>query len=401
MTPFAEQWRARATNVACLGAALASCGCQTSPAPPDAHVEADAPRVDARAAPDALAIDAYAADAHADDVYAADAHADDAHADDAHADDAYADDAYVDDAFSLDAFTPDAFVPTPLDDVRRARFAPDEVYLAGTLQEGACYRDAFARPDSPDVVGVGADCYFNEQSAMLTPDGTLLYFNTFEYELRELHCDGCPDFEPGDPYPSGVLANDTIRPTPPCDPASTANRLRGFRVAPSGAVLHTCGDVWYDEAGSERARDVAITSLGWRDLAFVDTPPRLLDLATGTLTDVPALTCLVYTVRAGATEGFDAVIGCTPDERELWHVAEDGVAVRRGIYPPLPSGYSHRGTATLAGDGSLWYLASGPGRFEDTIVRRTIEGATEVVYTEARVPTPAILVHGSDLVTGP
>lgn len=110
---------------------------------------------------------------------------------------------------------------TPIDDpVARGELDSGEVYLAGTLSEGACYRDAIAHPARPHVAVVGFACYFNQQGAMLTPDGTLLYVNTFEDVLREFSCDGCPTWTASDPYPSDPLVNDTVLPTPPCDPSS-------------------------------------------------------------------------------------------------------------------------------------------------------------------------------------
>ncbi len=298
---------------------------------------------------------------------------------------------------------PDADVPP--EDLRRGHFSPTDVFLAGTLGSGACYLDAIADPRAPSVAVVGFDCYFDETSAMIAPDGTLLYVNTFEDVLREFHCDDCPGFEPTDTYPSDVLANDTIRPTPPCDPET--NRLTAFRIAPDGEVLHSCGGVWYDDTGAEVARvlDIVAVSHGGLVLGFDEVPGRdalaLLDRGTGAQTAVAGVPdCTLAAVRSEPTAGFWLAFECAGTD-ERWSIGPDGTARRDGAFPAYPAGYRGSGQAELAGDGSLWTFAGGPGSFEDAIVRRTIAGASELIYTEAMEPAPAVEIHISDLVTGP
>ena len=66
------------------------------------------------------------------------------------------------------------------------------------------------------------------------------------------------------------------------------------------------------------------------------------------------------------------------------------------MYPKLPAdvtgGYHH----VLSGDDELYQFASRDGR--DVVVRRTLGGASEVVYDEG---DHLVKIHISDLVTGP
>lgn len=287
-------------------------------------------------------------------------------------------------------------------DVRRGVFATGEVYLAGTVSPGACYEDALAHPSAPSVAAVGFDCHWDRRSAVIAPDGTLLYRHHGEHVLREFHCDGCPDWSPGDAYPAAPLANDTIRPTPPCDPET--DRLSEFLVSPEGAVLHRCrGIVWYDESGREVVRRLDLLSLGRGGVALMQERGRffVLELATDAATAVAGLPdCPIAATRAGATSGFVLALHC-PAADELWSIAVDGLATPEGAFPPPPPGYRLVRFDALASDGALWSFAGGPITTEDAIVRRTIDGASELVYSEEMVPAPAVLMHISDLVTGP
>lgn len=100
-------------------------------------------------------------------------------------------------------------------------------------------------------------------------------------------------------------------------------------------------------------------------------------------------------------EGFRIVLACMGGE-ELWRVSETGAATFEGAYPSRPTGYEgSRGSAKLAGDNTLVEIVSGPITFEDAIVERTLSGRSEVAYTEEMSPAPAVMIHISDLVTGP
>ncbi|WP_437632017.1 hypothetical protein [Sorangium sp. So ce854] len=285
---------------------------------------------------------------------------------------------------------------------------PDQVYLAGTLLEGACGRDAVAHWSSPDSAVVGFHCHVDERSARIRPtDGRLLYTNVFEDLLREFHCDDCPSR--GNAYPEAPLDNDPVLPTPRC--ADGLAPRDGFLVSPTGAVLYRCSSdtaTWYDERGRVAHADPEdpLLHLGHGDLALAAR--SVVHLATSTSTPITGLPGgrLLHTVRARAPDRFLLVLEAErPTEdggsQELWEVDGDGVAARLGAFPPLPAGAVHvsASTSKLDGCGALLQFGGGIGLLEDVIVRRDIGGASEVVYTEAT--EPLVKIHVSALVTGP
>jgi len=118
---------------------------------------------------------------------------------------------------------------------RPDNFDSGDVYIFGTLLEGACGHGAVAHWGDPNTPLVGFDCYVDEGSAIVKPgEGRLVYRNVFEDHIREFHCDGCPDWTPEDPYPESVLSNDTILPSPPCDPGMGGGLL--FMMSPGGVI---------------------------------------------------------------------------------------------------------------------------------------------------------------------
>ncbi|WP_438024275.1 hypothetical protein [Sorangium sp. So ce233] len=285
---------------------------------------------------------------------------------------------------------------------------PDQVYLAGTLSEGSCGRDAVAHWSSPGSAVVGFHCHVDERSARIRPsDGRLLYTNVFEDLLREFRCDDCP-FR-GNDYPAAPLDNDPVLHTPPC--ADGLAPLTGFLVSPAGAVLYRCRSddaTWYDESGRVAYADPEdpLLHLGHGDLALAAR--SVVHLATSTSLPITGLPGdrLLHTVRARAPDSFLLVLESerpTDDgsSQELWQVDGDGAATRLGAFPPLPPGAVHVSayTSKLDGCGALLQFGGGTGVLEDVIVRRHIGGVSEVVYTEAA--DPLVKIHVSSLFTGP
>lgn len=71
-------------------------------------------------------------------------------------------------------------------------FDPNEVYLAGTLQEGSCGYGAITRWVNPQSPVTGFECYFDPASAWIANDGRLVYMNTFEATPRVFNASsGC------------------------------------------------------------------------------------------------------------------------------------------------------------------------------------------------------------------
>lgn len=286
------------------------------------------------------------------------------------------------------------------DDVAAGLLDPAEVYLVGTLSEGSCGRDALAHPSRPDVAVVGFDCYFDSRSARITDARVLVYENTFEDVVREFECDGCPAWTPPDPYPAVPLANDPIVRTRPCI------RVQTFLVSPGSELLYRCEDfAWYrDESTPVALPDRTYpVRYGRAGSVLLDAGYRTLevfDLGAGTGIRVTTPDCERRAVRALEPSGFGIVFSCGSSDAswlELWTVGDDGDLALVGRYPPPPGGYRD-GAEALAADGALLHITRGPD-FDDAVVRRTIGGVSEVVYSESTLPP--VRLHISGLVTGP
>lgn len=277
---------------------------------------------------------------------------------------------------------------------------PTDIYIAGTLSEGACYRDALANLFTPNVASLGFDCYFSQSTAMVRPtDGRLLYTNIFEDVLREYHCDVCT-FTGAGAYPANVLANDTVVPTP-CPGTSD---LTGFLVSVDGEVLHRCSTtsaVWRDSSGAAvhtNLNNDSLLALGTAGLAFSAT--RIVDWKTMTQTMIVGLPPSpdILAVRWAAPDAFFVAIAGASDE--LWRVSTSGVATRVGAYGALPPNTARSFGARLDGSGRLFHEGRDTTQtFTDIVVQREVGAPSVVVYTETT--NPLVKLHISSLVTGP
>lgn len=78
----------------------------------------------------------------------------------------------------------------------------------------------------------------------------------------------------------------------------------------------------------------------------------------------------------------------------------DGAASKLGSYPPLPANQYGASSAKLDAEGLLYEFAHDDREaFRDTIVRRSVQGASEVIYDE--IYNPRVKIHISNLITGP
>lgn len=272
-----------------------------------------------------------------------------------------------------------------------------EVYIAGTLSEGACYRSVVSHWSTPnDAVG-GFDCYFDGDHARIRPtDGRLLYSMVFEGLLREFHCDSCP-IQIMD-YPDTPLNNDVVLSTPACDPRDTTQME--FLLTPDGGHLYRCTqfeNIWYDDEGdvAYESADDPLLHIGRCGIGL--TEQAIVDLESGAKTPIDGLPLgAPMTIRTAPEGGFWVVK--TPEQPELWHVRPDGVAVSLGVFPQLPPDFQ-AANGVLDGCGALYQISTGPEVFVDLIVQRTLGGATEVVYSEES--DPLVKLHISYLMTGP
>jgi hypothetical protein len=294
-------------------------------------------------------------------------------------------------------------------------FDPGEVYLAGTVEEGVCSRGAIAHWSCPNVGAVGFDCDFDgnssgnfSNSAGLTAyvrptDGRLVYTNlTTEAFVREFHCDDCPYDSPGKAYPEKPLANDVILPKD-CD---LAGPFPEFFVSPNGMVLYYCPatKTWRDNGGLHTyvESNDPLLHVGYGDLGLTAT--RIVDLESGKAIPI---------VGFGGAQSAVAIRAVPPDKFwvveprdtlsqsvDLWEIDGAGMSRRVFQYAPAPTyvtWLSQRGR--LDKSGAFFQLASRQGTFEDIIVRRDMQGGSDVVYTETTNPLVKIYISG--LITGP
>lgn len=308
----------------------------------------------------------------------------------------------------------DGFVNGAPDDVRivavdgelptRDILDPNEVYILGTVSEGLCGRDILTHWSQPNSGAVGFDCYTRESDAIIAPGrNRLLYWNTFEDLLREFVCDGRCTLEPSDrvPYPPNVLANDPVRPTPPCDPNNA--RLLDFHVWPDGQVIHHCANTWYDATGAAiqvLPRSVIALSHGGQALIPQGGGYAVATVATSSVAPVVGLPDqhAFIAARSRSPSGFWYALesgGVT----SLWSIDATGASELVFGYAAPPAGYTAYNRGRLDGHQNLFQLGRGPETFEDVIVRRERDGPTTVVYTEAS--NPLVKLHISDIVTGP
>lgn len=280
---------------------------------------------------------------------------------------------------------------------------PNEVYLSGTMQEGACDKNALAHWSTPDQAIVGFDCYF-EGGTIRPTDGRLIYKNTFENDVREFHCDGACLFN--GTYPATPLANDPeLALLPAC-----GNTLTVYLVAPDGTVLHRCPSAqgeWYDEAGNVVWADPYhfLQHLGYDGLAMTDDD-KIVDLATSSSTPLTGLPRMatIHGMRALPTGGFWLLVQANEElgGYALWQAGADGVATVVGTFPSVPTGitvFTAGAPPQLDASGAVFDIGTRTATGEDVIVRRDLSGTSALVYDEAT--DPLVKVHISTLVTGP
>ena len=293
---------------------------------------------------------------------------------------------------------------------------PGEVYLAGTLVEGAC-RDALAHWACPNDAVVGFGCYFDGNGAandtstaplgtyVRPTDGRVVYTNTFEEFVREFHCDSCP-YDTSKPYPTSPLTNDRLLP----NDCKLDDVRPKFLVSPEGFVFFYCVDskswrdnggqhVYMGETGDSGGGD-PLVHLGYANLALTKT--RVIDLASGI---GPAITGLpvrrTNAVRAVSPDKFWLVLGDDPINQELWEIDRAGAAKRLAQYATPTDDTAPVGPrGRLDKTGAFFQLARRMGDpLEDLILRRDIFGKSERVYSE--ITSPLVRIHGSGLITGP
>lgn len=291
---------------------------------------------------------------------------------------------------------------------RNGVFDPNEVYFR-VLSGGYCNRNMILQYRQPDVAIAALPCDVLENLAMVAPDGTLIYKleTTREQSLREFRCDGCPAWAPNPAapfaFPEPTQQEDPVLPTPPCDADVLGMELQGFLVGPDGSRVHTCGGVWYTEAGERIAEGITPLRLGFDGLLLLSTGERehaLFDIEAGVERPITGLPpCPRLVARAGPESGFLMALEC--GLAELWSVSRDGAASRVGVYAPLPDGEWGVSPGQLTADGALVQFVYSHVEFGDTVIERVIGRPFELVYSPETALGERLSLRVTQLLGGP
>ncbi|HVU00350.1 MAG TPA: hypothetical protein VHE30_01310 [Polyangiaceae bacterium] len=276
-------------------------------------------------------------------------------------------------------------------------FDPESLYLFGTLQEGACYRDAIARVDSPNVFATGFDCYTEESSVALWNRKLVYPIASSTAGLYQFS----PDYygsDPTAPYPTNPEANDV-----PLDSSGCAGSFAGeLLTSPDGRLIYNCpGGDWFEGPTRVHTAQMALIALGKQGLALVGggAPLAVVQLGADTATPVSPRIDVVAAWHSSG-DGFHVVARDTSTDVDvLWSVDAAGNAVKRGEYAAPPSGMQSgvMPWVLTAKDELVRSLTDPP--FTDTIYLFRLDGSSTLLYTEANDPT--VKVHVSRMFTGP
>ena len=283
---------------------------------------------------------------------------------------------------------------------------PAQVYLWGTLQESVSY-GALALVSSPKRYLVGFDSSLDGRFAKLV-NGTVFY--EWSDQVRQFASDGSYS-EPLSEieYPKDPLLNDPLIETP----CPSGDGLFAFHMNFEGRMVYGCSLIggggfidWYED-GTLLLERAGIDGLAAGDVAISEQtgPVSIIDLASGEEYDVEAITGYLMAFR-GHGDGFHAVENRGGVLDILWQVSADGSAEKLGEYPAPPDGIFHPTSAAfarqgaLSPEGALFQISRRDGDGQvDVIIRRTVDGTSEIVYDEA--DDPYVKIHISSLLTGP
>lgn len=310
-------------------------------------------------------------------------------------------------------------------------FNPSDVYLHGTLGEGASYLDAIASPLTPREFCVG----FPSVSPYATPairrsDNALVYVDSDTRLVRQF----VPETLVWDydskawTYPDDPAANDPIVATPNCVGSVPVDL---HTIPEDGTVVYRCGSGEYvsgdgDPFGTPGMDLLAIGEGGLLLASGTDAHDSELVLIDkqGVETVVEGGPEHVVRLARWSEGGFWLVaLGSTleaPSER--WRLTSEGAITFEGTYCDDLMLPGEHGDAPEVGDdarldaqGNLWQEASylDEDGLQDVVVKRVLApGTCEVVYDEktlpgntwedweATPPTLAVHDHISYLATG-
>lgn len=299
-------------------------------------------------------------------------------------------------SITLEAVAEDPIVPG---DVAIGAFVAGEVYLLGTVVPALCGSEAVAHWSDPFTATAGFGCSLYD--GLLLHDGTLAYWSTSVGSVREFRCDGCPAWQQGDPYPSDPLTNDVTLAYPRCDDDNDG--ALAVLAGVDGGMLASCITGWYDESGTKVLPDLRPLVAYGHERVALGADGTLIDFASHVERPVTGLPAGAMRAARVQPQGFWVAVD-RAELTELWLIDQDSASASLvTTYAPLPPGYVDlfAGDSALDARGSLFQIATVPSVAFDLIIRRRIDGVSDVVYTEDADPIPWVQIHASRLVTGP
>ncbi|HEY4220302.1 MAG TPA: hypothetical protein VGO62_03150 [Myxococcota bacterium] len=305
-------------------------------------------------------------------------------------------------------------------------FHADNVYLYGTLLEGAAGLDAICNPTSPNAYDVGFGEY-GQDGMVIRENGDILFReHEFDVEPNHLvifHQDPAllgPDENDDGADPLDCEFDQHPYDNDPVVPTQCSGDISVFVVQDGGAndILYQCvgnlngtGDAdWLDLAGDIihlpdvfdiNAYDAAgklLAEGAVSDLELVDVATAAVIPVTGYAGDV-----FNRSTRAAPGGGFFTADSSTVDNVttfDIWSISDDGIATLKGS-TTLDTAFSPRGVPVINGAGDALFLFSTDVSidvFDDVILKLPLGGPSTVIYREDS--NPVVKIHISNLFSG-
>jgi hypothetical protein len=299
------------------------------------------------------------------------------------------------------------------DYMKTGTFDPQQVYLLGTLSEGACYLDALTHWATPDFALTGFDCDTSRFGGMFIRPSDGRYVFSVSASSSNDYLAFVPDGSGTEAYPKDPYTNDILLPSVCANP-------RSYFLDPSGgesvylcygsapcAETATAKCAYYYESEEEYAVPAGnyLVRLGFDGYALLGSRTETTSTESWTVLTpdgelVPASQTFQAAAMRAHPEGF-WLLRSSPPGLQRWNLGFDGSVVLDGAYPDPPLTSAYAGGCAFEGGGAVVCMGrSTDVTFEDHILRAELDAdEAEVVYTEAS--DPLVKVHGSSLVTGP
>jgi hypothetical protein len=277
-------------------------------------------------------------------------------------------------------------------------FAAKEIYLDGTLQEGAGGRTAIANIRSANAFVVSSPDV--SRRTWIHPTDGFVYLSS-DNSVHKLVADPNPTRDATgkfwENFPKDPFVNDPIVTMSTCN-----TDVHDFFVRPdTGKYLHTCGTATkslLDDAGQLVATCDLVVTVGYgkgilcSDLVFDDA---------GQSHPITGITDSQVAWRAKADGSFHVVTAGAAGY-SLWNLPLTGVGVKVHDYPAL-AGFNKinadaRGWILVDADANLYRWGSTSAAGSADVIAMFTATAGSIVYDETNV---WVKMHGSFMVSGP